>query len=87
MMHFINQFSYPIFAIILGIVLVAVTSRLPRVHRVMCLGIGLVYVMMAIIVGVGYQYPASPVPVQTVADVENSLVNKKPTFVMLYSNY
>lgn len=86
-MHIINQFSYPIVAIILGLALVAVTNRLPRINRVMRLGIGLVYVMLAIVVGVTYQYPASPIQAQTIADVENSLINKKPTFVMLYSNY
>jgi len=47
----------------------------------------LIYAVVAIVVGLSFQYPASPVNVETVADVETMLINEKPTFVMLYSNY
>lgn len=86
-MQIVNQFSYPIFAIVLGLIIVAVTRRMPRFNRVMRLGVIAGYMIVAIILGTVFQYPDSPSQVETVADVEATLLNEQPTFVMLYSNY
>jgi hypothetical protein len=79
--------SYPIATIILGLFILVITSRITQINRPMQLGIMLVYAMVAIFVWTAFNYPESPIEVATVADVENTLINEKPTFVMLYSNY
>ena len=81
------QFSYPLTAIIIGVFILVVTKRLTGFNRVVLLGGTIAYGLVVIFVGMAFQYPASPIQVETVADVENLLINEKPTFVMLYSNY
>lgn len=86
-MSVFNQFSYPLVAIAFGILIVVIISRISRLNRPLRLRMMLIYAVVAIVVGLSFQYPASPVNVETVTDVETMLINEKPTFVMLYSNY
>ena len=86
-MSVVSQFSYPLFVIMLGILIAVIISRISRLNRLLRLRIMLIYAVVAIVAGLSFQYPASPVNVETVADVETMLINEKPTFVMLYSNY
>ena len=87
MIQLFNQFSYLGAVLLIGIILIASIKRLPQLNRIMRVGVIAVYLMIAIVVGITYQYPASPVQAKTVTDVENVLINEQPTFVMLYSNY
>ncbi len=83
----INQFSYPLLAIALGLLIAFGASRIPRLNRPIKFLIILAYIITVLFVGSMFQYPDSPVEVATISDVENMLINEKPTFVMLYSNY
>jgi len=86
-MQIIVQFSYPLFAIVLGVFIFIVAKRQTGLNRFVLWGSTIAYALVAIFVGITFQYPDSLVQVETVADVENTLINEKPTFVMLYSNY
>ncbi len=86
-MQIFNQYSYPVFMVIFGLMLLAGLSRIPQFTPVMLLVVMGIYGLVAIFIGTRFQYPDSPVEVETVAEVEATLINEKPTFLMLYSNY
>jgi hypothetical protein len=51
------------------------------------LGIVAWYVFGAIVVGIAVQYPTPDGTPETIADIETTLNNQRPTLVMLYSDY
>ena len=86
-MSFINQHSFLFFGSILGVILfvgLGYVPNLPPILRFVIIG---VYAVILILFQARFHYPDSPVEVATVADVEATLSDNKPTFVMLYSNY
>jgi|GEM_PF-2281086 len=86
-MHLFNQFSYPLFVIVFGVMLFIGLSRLEAVSVPISIGVMVAYVIGAFFVGTQFQYPDSPVEAETIADVKNTLTNNRATFLMLYSNY
>lgn len=86
-MAIFNQFSFVIFAVVLGVALLVGLRYIPNRSPSVRLGITGVYLLVIVFIGLQFRYPASPVDVETVADVEAMLSNNQPTLVMLYSNY
>lgn len=86
-MGIFNQFSYPVAIVVIGVLLLFGVTRIPQlnlIHYVIVMG---VYVLVAVFIGSKFQYPDSPVVIETADDVDATLNNGKSTFVMLYSNY
>lgn len=86
-MHLFNQFSYPLLIITLGAIVLLALIRIPQISQAASIFIMVGYVTGAILISTQLRYPDSPVIAETVNDVEATLTNGTPTFVMLYSNY
>ena len=87
MIQVFNQFSFVVAVIGVGLGLILAVSRIPRLNRWPRIEIVALYIIVMILMRSAFIYPDSPVAVESVGDVENVLINEKPTFVMLYSNY
>lgn len=86
-MSFANQYSFLVFATLLGVILFFGLGLVPTLSPVLRFGVVGVYALAAIVFQARFHYPDSPVEVESVADVEAVLTDNKPTFVMLYSNF
>lgn len=87
-MTLINQYSFVVFAIFLGLVMAGVLWRweslpLSPALRVVTL---VVYAAAAVLAWTALRYP-EPERALTLESVEDTIGNGRPTFVMLYSNY
>lgn len=88
-MGVLNQYSYVVFASFGGVALALALwrwQRLPlsRAARVLVFAL---YVAGATVAGAALRYAESESHAESVAEVEATLRNGRPTFVMLYSNY
>lgn len=86
-MGIFNQFSYVLMIAVVGVLLLFGVTRIPQltlIHYVIVVGI---YAGVAVFIGSKFQYPDSPVVIETADDIDATLNNGKSTFVMLYSNY
>lgn len=80
-----NQYSFVIAALVVGLGLTLGLWRWRRPGRVLKIALLVGYALIAGGINLAFHYPASTV--ETVDDVEAMLVNSRPTFVMLYSDY
>ena len=86
-MQIFNQYSYVTATITIGLIALFAISRIPQLTLPIRIVIMVVYVGVVFLFGMSQRYPDSPLEAETVDDVENALINEKPTFLMLYSNY
>ena len=86
-MKILIPYSYIVAIIVFGIIIVFTINRIPQLTRPMQVGVMVVYVIVVFSIGMSQRYPDSPLEVATTVDVENTLINEKPTLLMLYSNY
>lgn len=86
-MQLINQFSFPLLAIVGAVILVVGLLRVPKLNRYARITLLGIYLLGIFFVSTQFRYPDSPVTIDTVVDVEAILQNSASTFVMLYSNY
>ena len=84
-MVFLNQYSYVLFTVILGVGLSVALWRWQRPPVLLRIGLLAVFIVAAVGVNMARRYPAPEV--STLAEAEAILENETPTFVMLYSNY
>jgi len=84
-MTLFNQFSYVLGSSAVGVVLLMVLWWWRKLALRWRAGLFAVYVLAATLLSLVFRYPSSTV--QSVEEVEAVLANRRPTFVMLYSNY
>lgn len=80
-----NQYSFVIAAFVVGLGLTLGLWRWPRPGRRLKIALLVGYALIVGGINLAFHYPASTV--ETADDVEALLVNGRPTFVMLYSDY
>jgi len=86
-MSILNQFSFVVTTMAVGVILVAILWRIQRFPIIARVVVMILYVLAMLGVNLLMRYPDSPAQATTVADVDAILADGKPTFLMLYSNY
>ncbi len=84
-MGILNQYSLLVSLIIGGIMLAYGLWRWQRLSRLIRFVLFSGYVFVAIGIVVAVRYPDTSV--SSIAELDSTLANGRPTFVMLYSNY
>ncbi|MBN2469805.1 MAG: hypothetical protein JXN59_03685 [Anaerolineae bacterium] len=84
-MGFLNQYSYVLFAVLLGAGLGVSLWRWKRAPLALRAGLMVIFVVAAVGVQLARRYPTPQIA--TLDEAEAILNNEQPTFVMLYSNY
>lgn len=84
-MGFLNQYSYVLLTVALGVGLSVLLWRWQRAPLALRIGLLVIFVAGAVSVHMLRRYPAPEVT--TMDEAEAILLNEQATFVMLYSNY
>jgi drug/metabolite transporter (DMT)-like permease len=85
-MRFLNQYSFLLAALAIGLVLIVVLWRWHRAKPLLRIALLAWYGLGVLVVSLVWRYSATS-DITTTAQV-NALLNAgRPTFVMLYSNY
>lgn len=85
-MTIVNQFSFVVLAIFVGLILGVVLCRLEWLSRNIRLGLMAAYILATVGVHLLTGYQPSPAG-ENMADIEATIDNGQPTFMMFYSNY
>ncbi len=85
MIAFLNQYSFVLGSLALGLGLGVVLWRWRRPPALLRVLLAIVFLAGVALLGASRRYPAPEVT--TLAEAEAILTNEEPTFVMLYSNY